>query len=76
MADTEAGGSGVAATTEAKDDRPQKVFPKKSEPEYQNIMWDRLAPDVCKTQGTLSQQLSVVTKWLEGLRWWKSNLLG
>ena len=39
MADNEAGGSRVAATTEPKDDRPQKVFPKKSDRENQDIMW-------------------------------------
>ena len=39
MADTEAGGSGVDATTEPKDDRaPEKSFPKKCKLETQNIM--------------------------------------
>ena len=39
MADTEAGGSGVDATTEPKDDRvPEKLFPDKAKPESQNIM--------------------------------------
>ena len=37
MTDNEVRGSGVAATTEPKDDRPKKVFPKKSEPENQDI---------------------------------------
>ena len=38
MADNEARGSGAAATTELKDDRPQKgFFPKKSKPSC--IVW-------------------------------------
>ena len=80
MEDAEAGGSGVDATTEPKDDRvPEKLFPKKSKPETQNIMqiaeefkagtrrlWDaaKLAKEQAMTQAQQAEMQRMLSQQL------------